>query len=258
MSVCRRFFSAGFLWFFAGSLPMCFAEAGSGSLSSADFSSGTFLSAGMVYHRGTGVYNYLFADFSANYTDSMVSAEASGFLSEMSRDITFRYGVMPLKAGRFRFGFSALIHCGWLRDDISEYDTACFFDIVFRYGKTGRCWSVYFSSGVDVKNTIISGTPQTVPALSDTFFLFELKTEKEILGRAKIFLSFASFEPFRIPQFLAPVFSFGGVYALNENFRFGFDMHIRFSDMLTLTAYITGIQAGASAMYRFPHRTGRL
>lgn len=163
-------------------------------------------------------------------------------------DLTGQIRLWLIKKEAAALGFGFLQHSGWFLGDGREHD---FFGSVHgSFGSPAR-FNFSFEASYMYKYSVIKTIRSYVPFLSDKGAAFSLKLQKEFDSRLLLYGGVSSYEMFRYPLFLMPTYFTGLLYSHPSGLTARSQINVRYSDQLTLTAYINYICISAGVGCKF-------
>ena len=145
-------------------------------------------------------------------------------------------------------GFGALHHSGWFLGYGREYDFLA--SIYGSFGSIER-FNLWFDASYSRKFSVVPSIQSNVRYLQDRGIAFTIKMQKEIAHDFLIYAGVSSYENYRYPLFLLPTYFSGVLYSHPCGFSARMQIDVRYSDQLTLTAYVNHVCVKAGLGWMF-------
>ena len=183
------------------------------------------------------------------YTFEVPSADVSAGMQMTSATFDFTSeGIWWFARGtRIRTG-TGLVYHYLLLDNISA--TNDFMLSMYMQIRPFRPLMVDLNAGIQYKIDQVFAVKEEIPWLQNCNPAFRIRLCC-MLGQSELYSEIASYETFRYMLFLAPSFTFGALYRWPDGVWAGTELCVRYTDMMTLSAYYDSTEIRAYLGLRF-------
>lgn len=145
-------------------------------------------------------------------------------------------------------GIGAQYHSGWFLDYGKEHDV--FASICGSFGSVKR-FNLLLDASYVTKFSVVPSIRPNVRYLQDNGIAFIIKMQKEFVQQFLTYAGVSSYEAYRYPLFLTPIYFVGVLYSHPAGLTLRTQLDVRYSDQFTITSYITHVCIRAVLGWRF-------